>query len=92
MYHTSLTKGTSPLSRHYPVGFDVTAGEIRINPGKVVEELAAHFDQWIATLRNPACTGNRYCFEQAARLIGMDRPDAAPSTPTRTTPSPWEAG
>jgi hypothetical protein len=92
MYHTSLTKGSSPLSRDYPTGFDIVGGEIRINPGKVVEELLDHFNRWVAVLRNPACTGNRWCFEQAAQLIGMGRPETPPLTPGRPTPAPWEKG
>jgi hypothetical protein len=92
MYHTSLTSGLSPLSRDYPSGFDVVCGEIWINPGKVVQELLAHFNTWIAMLRNPACTGNRFCFEQAAKMIGMDRPEEPLGTPGRPTPAPREPG
>ncbi|WP_143394049.1 hypothetical protein [Fimbriiglobus ruber] len=92
MYHTSLTAGFSPLSRNYPVGFDVEGGEIRINPGKVVQDLFTHFDAWVAVLKKPACTGNRFCFEKAARMIGMDRPEAPLETPGTSTQAPWEPG
>ncbi len=91
MYHTSLTKGASPLSRHYPVGFDICCGEVQLNPGKAVQELLAHFEVWIGMLKNPTSVQKRSYFENFAKSINMDRPESE-ETPVRTTASPWEQG
>lgn len=92
MYHSGMTKESSPLSRYFPNGFDVQSGEIRINPGLVVQDLRNHFDQWVTVLKKPACTGNRHLFERAAQMIGMDRGEVSAIPPARGTPAPWEPG
>jgi hypothetical protein len=90
MYHNSLTKNKSPLSRFYQVGFDVTSCGIEINPGKVVEELSDHFEKWIAKLKDPSNVSDRHRFLQIATQWGLDQ--TPPSTTTQTTPSPTSPG
>jgi hypothetical protein len=98
MYHGSMTKSGTHLSRYFAEGFTLQGPEIFINPGRVVDEIKRHFTAYVARLRNPASVSERANFEALCRQLGVDLPlsdsvvPASSTTPTSTTPAPWHPG
>lgn len=65
LYHSAMTKGAVPLSRHFEVGFRIHRDKLEINPALVVSEIRLHFDRYAQQLRNPCECDCRCSFEAA---------------------------
>jgi hypothetical protein len=102
MVHRGLAKGKVTrmavhLSRHFSEGFALSAGELHINPGRVVEEIKAHFLLYVETLRDPCCCHERDTFRLYCETLGVGEPipdyvHSSTTQLTKTTPAPWAHG
>jgi hypothetical protein len=93
MFHFGMTKSKTELSRHFPAGFQLNNGTIQINPGRVVAEVKAHFQQYMSWLRSPIPTGIPENFQHKCEELGLDQvpPEAEQST-TPATLAPFHRG
>lgn len=69
MYHVGLTGTKIILDCSISSGIGIVRGNIKICPGKLVEDIQNHFDQYIKDLKNPLNTILRTNFEKRLRYI-----------------------
>lgn len=87
LYHTSLPKQDTRLSRYYGCALDKHADGIDINPAQLVRDIRLHFDKYVTRLKEPTETVLRYNFEgllnqlATAATVGVVRPATTPNTP-----------
>jgi hypothetical protein len=67
MYHVGLTGTKIILDCSISSGIGITKGTIKMCPGKLVDDIQNHFDQYIKDLKNPSNKDLRTNFEK--RLV-----------------------
>lgn len=63
MYHSGLTKKGVLLDGDYPDPIAVDGKLVKVNPHKLSPALKAHFEKYVALLKNPANKKERDAFE-----------------------------
>ena len=65
LYHQARTRQRVVISSEYsrPILWDSVAGQVLINPHRLVPHLIQHFQRFICTLRDPSQTAKRADFE-----------------------------
>jgi hypothetical protein len=77
MYHTAMpTTGATYLHPAFPQAIDKDATGLKINPVELVKVIRAHFDRFMADLKNPAKAVERTNFNRRAEAIESSIPGA----------------
>ena len=63
MYHEGYTKFGTLLSSEFRPTISLEGGTVKVNPHTLVDDIASHFAEYIATLKTPANTSERGKFE-----------------------------
>lgn len=92
MYHSSMPKHDTHLSRHYSEAIRKDADGLDINPHELVRDIRCHFLGYMRRLRNSNETVLRAAFEKrVAELDRITRVRLATYPKCETSPNPMEA-